>query len=183
MILSAALQEFGRRGYAGTTAADIATAAGVSVATVYTSVGTKSVLLETLVRQGVQDAQVEQTIQAVGVTSTGREVLEVVAHGTRTTNEAYQAVIYLLLDNPRAEPVVTELMQDVHVAYRRALDTSVERLEELGALRPDTTPAQARAAFWLLFGLHAWPQLVRDLGWDYDAAEAWLLTTAERTLL
>ncbi|MGI3785205.1 MAG: TetR/AcrR family transcriptional regulator [Janthinobacterium lividum] len=183
LILSAALQEFGRRGYAGTTAADVATAAGVSVATVYTSVGTKPVLLETLVRQGVQDAQVEQTIQAVAVASTGREVLEAVAHGTRTTSEAYQAVIHLLLDNPRAEPGVTALMQDVHHAYRRALDTCVERLEELGALRPDTTASQARAAFWLLFGLHAWPGLVRDLDWDYDAAEAWLLAAAERTLL
>lgn len=183
LILEAALQEFSRSGYAGTTAADIAAAAGVSVATVYTSVGTKPVLLETLVRAGVQDAQVEQTLAAVAVASSGWEVLEAVAHGTRTTQEAYQAVIRLLLDNPRAEPGVTALMQEVHVAYRAALDACVRRLEELGALRPGTTADQARAAFWLLFGLHAWPGLTRDLGWDFDAAEAWLLAAAERSLL
>jgi hypothetical protein len=50
-------------------------------------------------------------------------------------------------------------------------------------LRPDTTEAQARATLWLLFGLQAWPGLVRDLGWDYDSAEAWLLAAAGRTLL
>jgi AcrR family transcriptional regulator len=183
LILDAALQEFGRSGYAGTTAADIATAAGVSVATVYTSVGTKPVLLETLVREGVQDSQVEQTLQAVGTATSGREVLEAVAHGTRATNEAYRAVIHLLLDNPRAEPGVTALMQEVQVAYQGALDACALRLEELGALRPGTSAAQARATFWLLFGLYAWPALIRDLGWDYDAAEAWLLAAAERSLL
>lgn len=183
LILEAALQEFGRSGYASTTTADIAKAAGVSVATVYTSVGTKAVLLETLVRQGVEDSQVEQTLHAVSVAASGREVLEAVAHGTRTTNEAYEAVVQLLLDNPRADPGITALVQEVHAAYRGALDVGAERLEELGALRPGTTVAQARAAFWLLFGLHAWPGLTVDLGWDYDSAEAWLLAAAERTLL
>jgi AcrR family transcriptional regulator len=183
LVLDAALQEFQRSGYAGTTAADIALAAGVSVATVYTSVGTKPVLLETLVREGVQGAEVDEYLQAVAVASTGSEVLAAVARGTRRSNEAYQGVIHVLLDNPRAEPSVTALMQEVRDAYRSALEVAARRLADLGALRPDTTMEQASATLWLMFGLYALPALIRGLGWDYDSAEAWLLTAARRTLL
>lgn len=177
------MREFQRSGYTGTTAAAIASSAGVSIATVYTSVGTKPVLLETLVREGVQGAEVAETLEAVATASSGRGALEALANGTRRSNEAYQGVIHVLLDNPRVEPGVTALMQEVHVAYRGALDVCARRLEELGALRPDTTLDQVGATLWLLFGLYAWPGLTRDLGWDFDSAEAWLLAAAERTLL
>ncbi|WP_022926914.1 TetR/AcrR family transcriptional regulator [Patulibacter americanus] len=183
LVLAAALGEFRRSGYARATANDIAAAAGVSVATVYTSVGGKPDLLETLVREGVADTRVRETLEAVAQATSGAAVLRAAAHGTRTVTESQEDIVAVLLDSASAEPRIGALLVEVRAAYRGALDTCATRLVELDVLRDGVGAQEASAALWFLFGLGSWPRLTEDIGWSYDRAEEWLVSAAEAALL
>lgn len=87
LILQAALTCFSRRGYARTTIAEIAREAGVAVATVYTSVGGKPVLLEQLLDEGMQDEGVAQGLKLLAGAGTGREVIDILGVGTAMVTE------------------------------------------------------------------------------------------------
>ncbi|MFD0485152.1 TetR/AcrR family transcriptional regulator [Kineococcus sp. GCM10028916] len=183
LVLGAALQEFTRSGYTRCTAADIARAAGVSVATVYTSVGPKPDLLEALVREGIQSAHVAEALERVAGADSGHDVLHAIANGTGATWQERADVITVLLGSAAAEPRGALLLAEAQTAYRSALDRAAERLVELSALRPGIDAAQASVALWFYFGLHSWPRLVDEAGWSWQEAESWLLTAAARTLL
>jgi AcrR family transcriptional regulator len=182
-VLAAALREFARSGYSRATANDIAAAAGVSVATVYTSVGGKPALLETLVRDGVADARVDETLRAVEAATTGAAVLRATARGTRTVTQAHETLVSVLLASAGAEPRFGALLGEIQGDYRAALDTCARRLVTLGVLRPGVDAEQASAGLWFFFGLWSWPRLTVDAGWSYDRAEGWLASAAEGALL
>ncbi|GAB7039602.1 MULTISPECIES: TetR/AcrR family transcriptional regulator [Catenuloplanes] len=183
LILRAALERFTADGYAKATVNDIAKAAGVVVATVYTSVGGKPVLLEHLVRQGVQDADVTETLRKVAVATTGREVIDLIAAGTGSTYRRHRAVIELLLDTAASEPSARRLLAAANSSYRAAIGTVAARIATLGALADGVDEARATDVLWYLFGIWSWPRLLRDATWTADEAESWLRETAARTLL
>ncbi|MDP9793637.1 AcrR family transcriptional regulator [Catenuloplanes nepalensis] len=183
LILRAALERFTADGYAKATVNDIAKAAGVVVATVYTSVGGKPVLLEHLVRRGVEGTEVAETQRRIAVATTGREVIDLVAAGTGHTYREHRAVIELLLDTATSEPSARRILTVANASYRRALGTVAARLDELGALADDVDTARATDVLWYLFGVWSWPRLLRDATWTADEAESWLRETATRMLL
>jgi AcrR family transcriptional regulator len=183
LILRAALERFTADGYAKATVNDIAKAAGVVVATVYTSVGGKPVLLEQLVRQGVEDTEVERTTAAILAAATGREVIDLLADGTGLTYRRHEAVIGLLLDTAAYEPFARRLLTAGNRAYRAALAVAARRLDELGALADGVDVHRATDVLWFLFGIHSWPRLLREASWTDAEADAWLRETAAVRLL
>ncbi|WP_033337680.1 TetR/AcrR family transcriptional regulator [Catenuloplanes japonicus] len=183
LILRAALERFTADGYAKATVNDIARAAGVVVATVYTSVGGKPVLLEQLVRQGVEDTEVERTTAAILAAGTGREVIDLLADGTGLTYRRHEAVIGLLLDTAAYEPFARRLLAAGNRAYREALAVAARRLAALDALADGVDVDRATDVLWYLFGIHSWPRLLRDATWTGPEADAWLRETAALRLL
>ncbi|MDR7276522.1 TetR/AcrR family transcriptional regulator [Catenuloplanes atrovinosus] len=183
LILRAARERFTADGYAKATVNDIAKAAGVVVATVYTSVGGKPVLLEHLVRQGVEDAEVAETLRRVEAAATGHEVIELLARGTAASYREHAAVIGLLLDTAASEPFARTLLTDANDDYRTAIAAVARRLATLDVLADGVSVERATDVLWYLFGIYSWPRLLRDATWTEAEAEAWLREAAVRTLL
>src|SRR4051812_8715305 len=155
LILAAARKCFTANGYAGTTINDIAAASGVAVATVYTSVGGKPVLLEQLVHAGMEDAAVAVTLERVDRATGGEEVVRAIAAGTGATYLRHENVITLLLDPAAHEPVAQRLLSESVRAYRSALVHAAQRLAQLDALAPGVDEKHAVDVLWYFFGIHS----------------------------
>jgi len=182
LILRAALERFTADGYAKATVQDIARTAGVVVATVYTSVGGKPVLLEQLVRAGVEGAVVAQTMERVARATGGREIVELIAEGTGHSYRENRDVIGLLLTTAVHEPVAHQLLAEATVAYRGALAVAAARLHEVGGLADGIDVVRATDVLWYFFGIHSWFRLHSGAEWSDEEAAAWLAETAVRAL-
>ncbi|GAA0517580.1 TetR family transcriptional regulator [Paractinoplanes deccanensis] len=183
LILGAARECFAAGGYAGTTINEIASAAGVAVATVYTSVGGKPVLLEQLVRRGMEDAAVGEALDRVARAETGEQVVLAIAEGTGAAYRRHDGVIALLLDTASHEPVAQRLLEESVRVYRTALAQAAERLRRLGVLAPDLDTERATDVLWFFFGLYSWPRVLKGATWTWEEAGAWLCSTASLALL
>lgn len=183
LILRAARDRLAAQGYAGTTLNDIAAAAGVAVATVYTSVGGKPMLLEELVRRSVEGATVVDTMRLVESAGSGADIVRAIAGGTGSTYHRDKDLITLLLDGATHEPVAQRLLTEAVDDYQKALAYAAERLDELDALAEGVDRTRARDVLWYFFGLYSWPHLIRDSAWSWEEASEWLYATAERALL
>jgi AcrR family transcriptional regulator len=182
-ILDAASDLFTRRGYAATTINDVAAAAHVAVATVYTSVGGKPTLLRALIERGVDEPQTARVLEQVAAATDPAEVVRLIAAGTRHSNERNRSTVDLMISTARTVPELADAMSEALSAYRRALGTAADRLDALSALRPGLTTARAADILWFFFGLYAWRQLVGDSGWPWDDAQEWLTGLATEALL
>src|ERR1700730_17722231 len=81
-IIEAARTLFAEQGYARTSVAAVAEAAGVALNTVYASVGGKAALIAALTEDGKDDAPAVATVQRITEIDDPREILRVTAHGT-----------------------------------------------------------------------------------------------------
>ena len=100
-ILDAALSLFTAKGFGATTVADIASTAGVAIATVYTSVGTKPQLLEHLLTRVVELAGVPELAAQGLATTDPHEVLRIQAHITRLVVERAGDIVRVLGETAR----------------------------------------------------------------------------------
>jgi len=163
-VLAAARDLFQDKGYAATTVADVARRAGVSVDTVYASVGRKPELvlavIDTVLGGGDQPVPAEQRdyVRAIRAEPTARGKIEV-----------YAAAVARLV--PRTAPLQEALRKagDTDAACARTWRRLVNRraanmllfasdLRSTGDLRADLTD-----------------QEVADIVWSTNAAEYWLL--------
>ena len=153
-VLTAARELFTTTGYAGTTVADIARLAGVSVDTVYTSVGRKPELL-----LAVHDMALGGGDEPVA--AEGRDYVAAIraAHGAREKLEAYAVALGERLPSvvPLAESLQVAAERDP--ACRAALEglgarraTNMLRmaveLRATGEVRPDLTDEQVAHLLW-----------------------------------
>ena len=155
-VLTAARELFTTSGYAGTTVAQVARLAGVSVDTVYTSVGRKPELLlavhDMALGGGDEPVAAEQRDYVAAI----RE-----ARGARAKLEAYAAALGERL------PAVVPLAESLRVAAERDPDCRavLERLDDrraanmlrfaaelrsTGELRPDLTDADVAHLLWTM---------------------------------
>ncbi|MFG2357924.1 TetR/AcrR family transcriptional regulator [Streptomyces sp. NPDC048521] len=182
-ILDAALRLFVDNGYAQVTIGDIAREAGTAVPTVYASTGGKSAILATLMKQGVDDPVVHQTLDAVRTATDAREAIAATAHGVRLDNERHLDIAQVMINAAVVEQTVQEELAQVVHAYRQALAVLAERLEELGALRPGLSQERATDILWFLLGLPSWRVFIAEFNWSWDEAERWLADQVTSALL
>lgn len=183
LLLDAAQELFTARGYRETSIADIASAAGVAVATVYTSVGGKPALLQSLLSSGVETPETSEAMDEVAHCSDAEEVIDLAAHGTRLIVERHKAMIDLIECTRRAEPVASEAAAQATATFRTALRVAAEQLSALDSLRRDAGVDRAADVMWYFFGLESWTRLVDDCGWSWSEAEDFLTDAAKRSLL
>jgi AcrR family transcriptional regulator len=175
-ILRAATELFSANGYARVTVADIANRAGVAPQTVYSSAGSKSDVLHQIVAEAVTRSDAATTIAALRGTTGLAQALAVVARGTRLGNEGEQQVVDVLY---AAIPVHEDgalLWEQSTREYRQTLAAVAEHLRDRGLLAMDVK--RATDVLWFCFGFGAWRTLVKECGWSWDEAEAWLARQA-----
>ncbi|MEU8402191.1 TetR family transcriptional regulator [Nonomuraea sp. NPDC048892] len=181
-IVAAATALFAEQGYARTSVAAIAAAAGVAVNTVYASVGNKSALIMAMSEDGAADAVAVETERRIGACSDPREILRILAEGTGQVRRRRQDALAILLDNRNADPDVAAAAEVALRAVRDRLKVAATRLIAVGGLREGLTAKQVEQTLWFYFGFEAW-RTVRDFGWSWKDATDWLAEQATRALL
>ncbi|MEU4253730.1 TetR/AcrR family transcriptional regulator [Amycolatopsis sp. NPDC026612] len=181
-ILDAAAALFAERGYARTTVAAVAEAAGVAVNTVYTSVGGKPALVTALTEDGARDEVAVRTAREVTGCTDAREVVRLVARNTGSVQQRRQRILAILMDNRTADEDVAAAADLAIRATRARLDVAAGRLVELGGLRPGLDRDRVGQILWFYFGFESW-RTMWTFGWGLDQAAEWLAEQAESALL
>jgi AcrR family transcriptional regulator len=182
-ILDAARRLFAESGYAATSLQQIAAESGVAVQTIYSSIGAKAAVLLALNDLIDEEAGVAQTAgELVAETSPSRLVAKGV-HLTRLLNERCGDLIGALLSAAPSEPDAASAVADGMRRHEQGAVQLARRLAQLGALRDETSPEQAAAAFSMMTSAGSWRQLTDSAGWSFDETEAWLTDALTRLLL
>lgn len=188
-VIAAAARLFGERGYVATSIDDIAAAAGVSRATVFTAVGGKPVLLKTALDVAIvgDDEPISLPDRArsreVRAEPDPRRYLALYA-GVVTEIGGRAAGIYEAVRGAAgADPGARALWVE-HQAQRRLGGAHVVS-DVLGksALRPGLNPDRAADIVWALNDPGLYRVMVHGRGWSPAEFESWLAETLQRQLL
>jgi AcrR family transcriptional regulator len=180
-ILGAAGELFAAKGFAATTMADVARAAGVSIATVYLHAPGKAAIIAALAEDVVGEADLSvEHVEAEGdpelqlrfAASTFRKLNErswVIAEALRSASGGEDSLVPIL-----------ELWRQRHVdAVRRGIQAIVPALPGL----TDADVDELVDEFYMLTGTDTYRSLVRERGWTPQRYERWLFDIAWRELL
>jgi len=154
-----------------------------TVPTVYASTGGKSAILAALVAAATAAPIVDETLAAVSQSPTPGDAIRVTASGVRADNEQHRTLIRVMKAAAAFEEAAADVVARSDEVYRQALAQVVDRVQEMGALRPGLSPQQAIDILWFYFGSAAWDLLVADRQWTWDQAEQWLAGQASAAIL
>ena len=171
-ILQIARAQFLAHGYGGTTVAGIATAAGVSVETVYKAFGGKPGLVRALWQRGLAGrGTVPAPVRSDALSSTETDPVAVLrGWGQFTTEVAPQvAPIMLLIRAATAtDPEIAALLVEADHQRRTRMRHSARRLQRRGWLRPGVTLSQATDILWTYSSTELYELLVIKSGWTIN---------------
>lgn len=182
-IVGTARDLFAERGYGRVALSTVAAEAGVALNTVYASVGGKAALILAMAEDSAGDEQTELTRRQVLATDDGRTILRLTAEGTRVVIERHDKTLTVLMDARNSDADVAKAADYAMSHYRNVLNSIADRLVDLEEVRAGMTRDQVRGVLWFYFGASAWTTAVRELGWSYDQASAWLQDQAAGAIL
>jgi AcrR family transcriptional regulator len=189
-IVDAGRRLFLDHGYAATRMAEIAQEAGVSLETVYASVGTKPALMRHLVEialSGTDEpipALERASTQAIRAEPDPRQKLVMFAGVIRHLNERVAPLWEVVKEAAAGDAELRALSEEFD--RRRAGHMRVfvaEGLEATGVLRPGLSVETAADVVWATNAPEFFLLLVRDRGWDPVFFERWLADTWTRLLV
>ncbi|TML68575.1 MAG: TetR family transcriptional regulator [Actinobacteria bacterium] len=187
-ILEAAEGLFGERGYAGTSVAEIAEAAGVALKTVYAGFGSKAEVLRALWNlrlRGDEDplpVQERPWVREVIEEPDPRRRLALVARNARVVRERTALLSEIVRQAAPSEAQIAELWERFQrELYELGMRRIAETLERDGVLATDV--ATAADILWTLVHPDQYLLLVRERGWKPDVYERWLAEALCRELL
>lgn len=182
-ITKAAYTLFCERGYAGTTMADIAEAAGVAVQTVYFSFHTKSELLSRAYDFAVlgedepmppeEQPWYARMVAEPNVTKALRHLVEGVGAILRRATPL-DTVVRASAGSDSDTARVRALHERWRAEGYRAM---LEFLGAKSALRAGLNPERATQLLLLYLGADVYRVLVHDFGWTHDAWVDWTVAT------
>lgn len=179
-VVDAARRLFIDDGYAATTIAAVARAAGVAPQTVYKAFGTKAALLKrvydvTLVGDTDPVPLVERPeFAAVREATDGGDLLRAYAHVGRVLYDRLGPLVTALLEGAAAgDPDLAAFASTIDGERLTGTGKVAARLAEMGVLRHDLSVERARDVLWTLNGVQVWRLLTHDRGWSADEYEAW----------
>ncbi|MBA2631571.1 MAG: TetR/AcrR family transcriptional regulator [Chloroflexi bacterium] len=182
-ITKAAYTLFCERGYAGTTMADIAEAAGVAVQTVYFSFHTKSELLSRAYDFAVlgedepmppeKQPWYAKMVAEPNVTKALRHLVEGVGAILRRATP-----LDTVVRASAGSDSETARVRALHERWRaEGYRTTLEFLRSKSVLRAGLKPERATHLLLLYLGADVYRVLVHDFGWTHDAWVDWTVET------
>ncbi len=188
-IVEAARQLFVAHGYAATTMAAIAAAAGVSHETVYTAFGPKPGLFRHLIEialSGTDDpvpALERDSTRAMQAEPDPGRMLEMYAHVVRLIHERLAPLFDVLRDGARNDVDLRALSKELNARHVGHMRASAATLAAKGGLRDGLSIEIAADMFWVMNSTEFYLLCVRDRGWTPEFFEQWLADTWKQLLL
>ena len=189
VVLEAARQQFVLHGYAGTSLAAIARAAGVSLATVKLVGGTKAQLLIAAIRAVIrrEDPTVELVEQGwwreMLAEGDSDGLLRRFASRIRSALERQADLFEVVWQAAASEPEIGALEQRASLSRWEDVRQVGQGLADLGVLRPGLDVDGAADVIWALASPQVYRLLVARRGWTPERWEAWLLDSLRGQLL
>jgi AcrR family transcriptional regulator len=187
-VLAAATRLFVADGYAGTTLAQVAAAAGVGARTVYVRFGTKAALLA----RAIGVALVGDTapvpvadrdwVRRSLTAPTAAERIAIVTRGARELFERAGPLLVVATQAAATEPAIAAAAQEGRLATREQHRAFWQALADDGLAPPGTDVGWLVDTSTLLGSADTYVQMTRVHGWDIERYEAWLRTTWTRLL-
>jgi AcrR family transcriptional regulator len=182
-ILGAARRQFAARGYSATSVKQIAADAGVSVQTLYDSVGSKADLVRRLNDLIDAEAEIGEIAMRIGVETDPAVIVGLPAMITRRILERCSDILRTCLDGSRAEPDLAHVLDEGGRRHRIGCRAFAERLEALDALDPELTLDEAATTIAVLVDYRLGLLMLDDHGFDLDRVERWMAATTKRAVL
>src|SRR5215217_85128 len=188
-VLLAAQTLFESKGYAATTMAAIAEAAGVALKTVYVAFETKSGVLRALWHLLLRG---DQEDVPVGERPWYREVVEerdperivrLTAKNSRIVKERAGAVMAVIRSAAPADPDLAALWDRIQSDFYDNQRGIVSALSKRKALRRGLDIERASDILWALNHPDLWQLLVAERGWSPAQWERWFAETVREQLL
>ncbi len=188
-IAAAASDLFTARGYAATSLADVATAAGVARPTVFAAFGSKPALLRQVLDQALagDDEPVPVAsrpwFRPVWDASTQDAVLGAYAVVCTLIGGRAAQIFEAVRRAAGTSPEVTELWNTVQGNRRAGARMVVRHLQSLGPLGPGLGARRATDLLWIFNDPAHYNALVLDCGWPESVFTDWLGGQMRQALL
>jgi len=188
-VVGAATRLLVDRGYAATTMADIALAAGVSRATVFNAVGGKAAVLRTCYDVAVvgDDEPIplpeRPQLMAVRDEPDQRRSITLYAAVIAGIGERLSAIYEVFRAASLSDPEISNLWADIQQQRLHGARGFVTILNSKGPLRAGLDPDRAGDIVWTLIDASLYHRFCHDRGWQRIDFELWLADTLEAQLL
>lgn len=179
-VLDAAHRRFVAEGYAATTVAAVAADAGVSVETVYKSVGKKPELAK-----AVFDVAVVGDDEAIPLMEREFVARNIAEPDPRRKLEDYgehlaevaprvSPILLVIRDAAASDAGAAEVWEQLQAERLTGMTAFAAHLDEGGHLRAGVTRDDARDVLWTHNSVELWDLLVRQRGWADERFGAWI---------
>lgn len=188
-ILDAAGRLFVESGYAATTLAAVATAAGVAVQTVYAVFGNKRRLLSDLVDVTIagDDEPValpdRSFVGEIRALSDPRAKLTRYARHLAEVHARNAGIMVVLAGAAAADPDAAEIWHKSVRERRQGMAMFAAELVETGGVRPDHDVDSVADVLWLAMDPRNYDWLVLRRGWSTERFERWYVDTVAAAVL
>ena len=188
-VLAAARELFTSRGYAGTTMADVAAAAGVALDTVYALVGPKPQLFRLLVESAIsgEDEGVpvleRDYIGPLLEEPTAAGKLEIYVDAIAEMQSRLAPLFQVLQAAADEASELGQIWSELLERRARNMPLLVEELARTGSVRADLSVQEAADDIWVLNSTEVYCLLVRTRGWTLRRYRRWLHSRLSRLLL
>jgi AcrR family transcriptional regulator len=169
-LLDAAESCFAADGYARVRIAEIASAAGIAVNTVYTSVGGKPELVRAILDRYVDHPVVQSALTELDDSPTADQLIHALAAGVRNSYEVTLRPASIVIDAARDDPALTVVLEAMTNPFHVRLRRVAARWIELAA--STATEDAVFERFWFFLGYEAWNTLA-SFNWSWDERERW----------
>jgi len=179
-ILAAARQLFLADGYAATTMAAIAEAAGVSVETIYKSFSNKAGVLQALfdITVDTEDATLSKRDRAVvdrmWAEPDPEQKLRLYGEIIGRGSVRVQPVQFMAREAAASDPAAAEVYDAIRNERLGRMVAFAEFLRDSGALRDGVTVDEARDVLWTYNSAEIWELLVLKRGWKPARYGRWI---------
>ncbi|MGF0316426.1 TetR/AcrR family transcriptional regulator [Nocardia fluminea] len=188
-ILAAARALFVERGYAATTVAEIATQAGVSVDTVYASIGRKPVLLRELVETALSGtdhaipARQREYVRAIREANGAEDKIAIYAEALVAIQQRLAPIFLALREAATTDASCARVWAEI--SERRAVNMRefAADLRGTGQLRDDLSDDEVADIIWSMNATEYWVLLVGERQWTAERFRDWLADAWIRLLL
>ena len=188
-ILAVARRLFLKHGYAATTMAMISEAAGVSIETIYLSIGGKPILVRYLVETALSGADEpvapleREGVSEIRAESDPRRKLQMFARMVHLLLERLAPIWQVVLEAAPTDAELRSLVVELRRRHVGSMRSVIEDLVEVAQLRPEVSNEVAADVLWAMNSPEFYSLLVTGRGWSGERFESWLADAWQRLLL